>query len=392
MCVLDSEGAKCLGSVAPAKNGFAPTNQNYTVILNTNIPHLKGVRGLRITDKLFCFLYSEGAYCTGESAPALYSRTSDYVDKHQSTDVTEFYNQNTREFGHISCSQSDSGTYCRGMNYQKNGKGNPIESYYGILPFEMDGTFIYLLWDGQITKYDMKQGRDEVIFSYSFKDVKSFSVTDGILCARTVETVECHGMASPTNITYSKNIEKMTSLMSGVSNPLKSKFLKEFSNLYSTLLVKNAIDNQKEESYKKLGRALFTLLLGPSIRSNDSEHFVTKVYPFYAEVLKDNERFGVRTISDVDAIKLTRLIALKAIQISLNVSAQFLNSKEREQISELTRLLGSAIASPAVRGNLALLLNELDKQNAVLNKLLDSKRSAFLAETIQLATEHLKSF
>jgi predicted RNase H-like nuclease (RuvC/YqgF family) len=111
--------------------------------------------------------------------------------------------------------------------------------------------------------------------------------------------------------------------------------------------------------------------------------------PTFNQYITELKPEHVLKLSELENNRENRKVALAVISTNLRSGSNFFSSTDRVSLQNLTRLVASSSIDPMNNENIKELVNEINNQKNILNKLNGSSKSKFIVETIDLAKNWL---
>jgi hypothetical protein len=371
-CALDDEGVKCWGRNVEGQ---------------TKVPSLKNPRLVSAGNWHTCALDDEGVKCWGRNVEG-------------QTKVPSLKNPRLVSVGNHTCALDDEGVKCWGNNYSGQNKVPPLKNPRLL---SAGGWYTCALDDEGVKCWGRNvEGQTKVP---SLKNPRLVSAGNHA-CALDDEGVKCwgensNGQGDVPVLTFGpssqvpefvlKDIATFFNVVALGSSPAKTKILSDLS-LYGA---KDLAEEKFSTFFQKteLASARYTLaaLIEPVMKSADSGYYLEKVIPAYEVSIENiHGELGIRGLDDVFDLKAVREVALKVIQVNLNVASEFLTISERKDLQETNRLLGAAMADANNRDKVFKALDSVDNCKRILSKLENSSKTAFVFNTLYTASEFLE--
>ncbi len=148
---------------------------------------------------------------------------------------------------------------------------------------------------------------------------------------------------------------------------------------------------QEVQSMHYLARYLASAFLAPAVNGGDSAFYREKLIPRF--LLDQKEITAELNLSGIGAVgdnAMNRRVALSMIQSALSVGLNFFPPEGGNRLRDLLRLLGMASENPMDGGRVKEVVKRLADLSEEKEKLLASRQTAFLVETMDLATNWLQ--
>jgi len=177
-------------------------------------------------------------------------------------------------------------------------------------------------------------------------------------------------------------LDELNAVLSRVSNPSRALYFSRTGAFIHREL------SLRERTYSlSLARYLMVKMLFPAILSNESSYGTQTLIPnVQHSMVKIEEELGVNDISHIPATSLTRKVALEAVRSALSVSSEFMSASDREKVAVCMRAVGQSLADPMDKLLLGSALAAIEVATPILQKLSANPKSAFLSQTLQVAT------
>jgi len=254
-------------------------------------------------------------------------------------------------------------------------------------------------WDGS---NDIGNGRYQANLP-RFKSPVAVNVGGEYSCALDDEGVRCWGgdarqpivpiaglsfsFATLANPRF--NLDQLTSFLEvaqSVSDAARSKL---FLNLKQFAMANFSAEEHGFES--SMGRYLLLRLVSPAVLSSQTSYAMETLIPSFSESRKDFEKeLGFDDVGHISHSPATNRVALKVLQSSFEVLSDFLNPREREQLQLAMRSIGQAFMDPMNENRIQAVVADIAAVTPVLDKVSANPKSAFLAQTVQMAADWLK--